>query len=263
MKRQDRLCRCGQVLPLLGNDMVEIGDDCAEHPEAPEIVPAGYRCWNASHQEKPGDFGCRCPGSDASFGFIIEQLFTPQSRTVILPERGGEFTIAEPSQQCSAMRAWVANLVDTAVRRFGRTDVLINNADIMPLSALESLKVDEWDRVIDVNIKGVLYGIAAALPHMKAQKSGHVSTTASVAGHLVFPASSVYSGTKFAVRAICEGFRQEVKNYNIRTTILCPGAVKTEWLDHISDEDVRDANRDYVENVGILWLVTLAWWPLR
>ena len=148
-------------------------------------------------------------------------------------------------------RAQVANLVDTAVRRFGRIDVLINNAGIMPLSALESLKVDEWDRMIDVNIKGVLYGIAAALPHMKAQKSGHVITTASVAGHLVFPASSVYSGTKFAVRAICEGFRQEVKDYNIRTTILCPGAVKMELLDHISDEDVRDANRDYVENVGI------------
>ncbi|MER8817581.1 hypothetical protein [Mesorhizobium sp. M0965] len=90
---------------MLGNDMVEIGDDCAEHPEAPEIVLTGYRYWNASHQEKPGDFGCRCPGSDAAFGFIVEQLFTPQSRTVILPERGGEFTIAEPSQQCSAMRA--------------------------------------------------------------------------------------------------------------------------------------------------------------
>jgi NADP-dependent 3-hydroxy acid dehydrogenase YdfG len=121
----------------------------------------------------------------------------------------------------------------------------------MPLSALESLKVDEWDRMIDVNIKGVLYGIAAALPHMKAQRSGHVITTASVAGHLIFPASSVYSGTKFAVRAICEGFRQEVKDYNIRTTIVSPGAVKTELLDHISDEAVQGANRDFVGSVGI------------
>lgn len=101
-------------------------------------------------------------------------------------------------------RAAVANLVDTAVQRFGRIDVLINNAGIMPLSALESLKVDEWDRMIDVNIRGVLYGIAAALPHMKAQKSGQVITTSSVAGHVVFRASAVYSGTKFAVRAICE-----------------------------------------------------------
>jgi NADP-dependent 3-hydroxy acid dehydrogenase YdfG len=148
-------------------------------------------------------------------------------------------------------RAQVARLIDSAVQRHGRIDVLINNAGIMPLSALESLKVDEWDRMIDVNIKGVLYGIAAALPHMKAQRSGHVISTASVAGHLVFPASAVYSGTKFAVRAICEGFRQEVKDYNIRTTILSPGAVKTELLDHISDSGVQSSNRDFVDNVGI------------
>lgn len=148
-------------------------------------------------------------------------------------------------------RTDVAKLVDAAVEAFGRIDVLINNAGIMPLSALEALKVEEWDRMIDVNIKGVLYGIAAALPHMKAQKSGHIITTASVAGHLIFPVSSVYSGTKFAVRAICEGLRQEVKDYNIRTTILSPGAVKTELLDQISDEAVKIANSDYVNQVGI------------
>jgi NADP-dependent 3-hydroxy acid dehydrogenase YdfG len=145
----------------------------------------------------------------------------------------------------------VTRLVDTAVETFGRIDVLINNAGVMPLSALESLKVDEWNQMIDVNIRGVLHGIAAALPHMKAQKSGQIITTSSVAGHLVFPASAVYSATKFAVRAICEGFRQEVKAYNIRTTILCPGAVKTELLDHISDETVRSANSDYVAQIGI------------
>ncbi|RYE69942.1 MAG: SDR family oxidoreductase [Rhizobiaceae bacterium] len=148
-------------------------------------------------------------------------------------------------------RTDVATLIDASVKAFGRIDVLINNAGIMPLSALEALKVEEWDRMIDVNIKGVLYGIAAALPHMKAQKSGHIITTASVAGHLVFPASSVYSGTKFAVRAICEGLRQEVKDYNIRTTILSPGAVKTELLDQISDETVKTANSDYVNEIGI------------
>ncbi|KTF34778.1 SDR family oxidoreductase [Xanthomonas vesicatoria] len=145
----------------------------------------------------------------------------------------------------------VTRLVDTAAEKFGRVDVLINNAGVMPLSNLESLKVAEWDQMIDVNIKGVLHGIAAALPHMKRQKSGQIITTASVAGHLVFPASSVYSGTKFAVRAICEGLRQEVKAYNIRTTILSPGAVKTELLDHISDEAVKSANSDYVAQVGI------------
>lgn len=145
----------------------------------------------------------------------------------------------------------VKSLVEAAVQTFGRIDVLINNAGIMPLSAIESLKVDEWSRMIDVNIKGVLHGIAAALPHMKAQKFGQIITTSSVAGHLVFPASAVYSGTKFAVRAICEGLRQEVKPYNIRSTILCPGAVKTELLDHISDEAVKSANSDYVSQVGI------------
>ncbi|MGY9049929.1 oxidoreductase [Puniceibacterium antarcticum] len=145
----------------------------------------------------------------------------------------------------------VKRLVDMAVEAYGRIDVIINNAGIMPLSPIESLKIDEWDRMIDVNIRGVLHGIAAALPHMKAQKSGQIITTSSVAGHVIFPASAVYSGTKFAVRAISEGLRQEVKPYNIRTTILSPGAVKTELLEHISDEEVKAANSDYVGQVGI------------
>ncbi|MCC4635753.1 MULTISPECIES: SDR family oxidoreductase [Xanthomonas] len=145
----------------------------------------------------------------------------------------------------------VTRLVDTAAETFSRVDVLINNAGVMPLSNLESLKVAEWNQMIDVNIKGVLHGIAAVIPHMKRQKSGQIITTASVAGHLVFPGSSIYSGTKFAVRAICEGLRQEVKAYNIRTTILSPGAVKTELLDHISDEAVKSTNSDYVAKVGI------------
>jgi NADP-dependent 3-hydroxy acid dehydrogenase YdfG len=142
-------------------------------------------------------------------------------------------------------------LADLAVERFGRIDVLVNNAGVMPLSPVERLMVDEWDRMIDVNLRGVLYGIAAVLPHMKAEKSGHIVTTASVAGHKVFPASAVYSATKFAVRALCEGLRQEVKPYNIRTTVISPGAVTTELLDHISEGDVQTANRDYVGKVGV------------
>ena len=148
-------------------------------------------------------------------------------------------------------KSQVKQFVDTAVETFGRIDVLVNNAGVMPLSRIDSLKIDEWDQMIDVNIKGVLYGIAAALPHMQKQKSGHIINTASVAGHLIFPASSVYSATKFAVRALTEGLRQEVKPYNIRTTILSPGAVKTELLNHISDPDVQSANQDYVGQVGI------------
>jgi NADP-dependent 3-hydroxy acid dehydrogenase YdfG len=142
-------------------------------------------------------------------------------------------------------------VADLAVERFGRIDVLVNNAGVMPLSPIERLKVDEWDHMIDVNLRGVLYGIAAVLPHMQAQKSGHIVTTASVAGHKVFPGSAVYSATKFAVRALCEGLRQELKPYNIRTTVISPGAVTTELLDHISESDVQTANRDYVGKVGI------------
>ena len=104
---------------------------------------------------------------------------------------------------------------------------------------------------MDVNIKGVLNGIAAVLPHMKNQKSGHIINTASVAGHKIFSGSAVYSATKFAVRALSEGLRMEVKPYNIRTTIVCPGAVKTELLDHISEADVQQANQEYVGSVGL------------
>jgi NADP-dependent 3-hydroxy acid dehydrogenase YdfG len=148
-------------------------------------------------------------------------------------------------------RGQVRRLVDAAVETFGRIDVLVNNAGIMPLSPLERLKVEEWDRMIDVNLKGVLYGIAAALPHMKEQKSGHIINLSSVAGHKLFGGSAVYSATKFGVRALSEGLRQEVKPYDIRTTIISPGAVRTELLDHISETDIQEANRDYVGQVGI------------
>jgi NADP-dependent 3-hydroxy acid dehydrogenase YdfG len=145
----------------------------------------------------------------------------------------------------------VRRLVDTAVETYGRIDVLINNAGVMPLSPVERLKTDEWDRMIDVNLKGALNGIAAALPYMKDQKSGHIISTASVVAYKVFPASAVYSATKFAVRALSEGLRQEVKPFNIRTTVISPGAVRTELLEHISETDIQSANQDYVGQVGI------------
>ena len=148
-------------------------------------------------------------------------------------------------------RNQVQHLVDSAVQTFGRIDVLINNAGVMPLSAVESLKVDEWDQMIDVNIKGVLYGIAAALPHMKRQKAGHIINVSSVAGHKVGPTFAVYSATKHAVRTLSEGLRMEVKPYNIRTTIISPGAVATELLNGISDPEVAAANRAYVATVAV------------
>ena len=135
----------------------------------------------------------------------------------------------------------VKHLVDHAVKIHGKVDVVLNNAGLMPLSPLDRLKIDDWDRMIDVNIKGVLYGIAAALPHMKAQKSGHIINVSSVAGHRVRAGTAVYSATKTAVRVISEGLRQEVKPYNIRTTIISPGAVSSELLESITEKDVAQS----------------------
>ena len=127
----------------------------------------------------------------------------------------------------------LVHFVEKAQDRFGRLDVLVNNAGLMPLSPLDDLRVDEWDRMIDVNIKGVLYGIAAALPVFQKQESGHFINISSVAGHRVTPTAAVYSGTKFAVRAISEGLRQEVGD-KIRVTIISPGAVESELAETIT-----------------------------
>ena len=145
--------------------------------------------------------------------------------------------VVDPSQ--------VQALVDRAIAIHGRIDVMINNAGTMPLAPLELLQIKEWDHVIDVNIKGVLYGIAAALPYMTQQKSGHFINVSSVAGHKVRPGNVVYAATKHAVRAISEGLRQEVKPYNIRTTILSPGAVDTELPASITASDVAKATQGY------------------
>jgi NADP-dependent 3-hydroxy acid dehydrogenase YdfG len=145
----------------------------------------------------------------------------------------------------------VKRLVDRAVQTFGRIDVMINNAGLMPQSMLERLNVEEWERMIDVNIKGVLYGIAAALPYMQQQKSGHVINVSSVAGHKVRAGGAVYSATKHAVRVISEGFRQEVKPYNIRTTVISPGAVDTELPNTITDPMVAQAMRKFYDDIAI------------
>ena len=148
-------------------------------------------------------------------------------------------------------RTQVQKLVDSAVETCGRIDALINNAGLMPLSPLENLKVEERDRMIDVNIKGVLNGIATALPHMKRQKAGHIINVSSVAGHKVGPTFAVYSATKRVVRTLSEGLRMEVKPYNIRTTIISPGAVATALLDGISDPEIAAANRAYLATVAV------------
>jgi NADP-dependent 3-hydroxy acid dehydrogenase YdfG len=148
-------------------------------------------------------------------------------------------------------REQVKRLVDSAIKTFGRVDVMLNNAGVMPLAPLERLKTDEWDQMIDVNLKGVLNGIAAALPYMKEQKSGHFINVSSVAGHRVIPDGTVYCATKYAVRALSEGLRQELKPYNIRTTVISPGAVASELLEHISEKDIHAQTKDFVSKIAI------------
>ena len=145
----------------------------------------------------------------------------------------------------------VKRLVQAAVETYGRIDVMLNNAGLMPHSPLDRLRIDEWDRMIDVNIKGVLYGIAAALPHMQRQKAGHIINVSSVAGHKVGPGSAVYAATKHAVRALTEGLRQEVKAYGIRTAVISPGAVSTELPNTISDAEVAERVSRLYEQVAI------------
>jgi NADP-dependent 3-hydroxy acid dehydrogenase YdfG len=160
-----------------------------------------------------------------------------QSLADELKGRGGKaLAMATDVSHCDQIQ----KLVDTAVKTYGRVDVLINNAGLMPHSPLERLKIDDWNRMIDVNIKGVLYGIAAALPHMKRQKAGHIINVSSVAGHKVHAGGAVYAATKHAVLALSEGLRQEVKPYNIRTTVISPGAVATELPDSITESDVAE-----------------------
>jgi len=145
----------------------------------------------------------------------------------------------------------VKRLVDSAVQTYGRIDVMVNNAGLMPSSPLEHLKIDDWDRMIDVNIKDVLYGIAAALPYMKQQRAGHIINVSSVAGHKVRAGGAVYAATKHAVRALSEGLRQEVKAYNIRTTVISPGAVATELPNSVTEPDVAERIHKFYDEIAI------------
>ncbi|WP_407840310.1 SDR family oxidoreductase [Streptomyces sp. DSM 116496] len=138
------------------------------------------------------------------------------------------------------VRAFVA----AAREHYGRVDVVVNNAGVMPLSPLDALKVDEWDRMIDVNLRGVLYGIAAALPVMRAQGGGHFVNVASVGAYEVSPTAAVYCATKFAVRAISEGLRQE-SDGTVRVTLVSPGVTESELAEGISDPVAREAMKAY------------------
>lgn len=165
-----------------------------------------------------------------------------------LTAKGGKaVALATDVTDCDQVKA----LVDLAVKTYGRIDVMLNNAGLMPNSPIERLKIDDWDQMIDVNIKGVLYGIAAALPYMKEQKSGHIINVSSVAGHKIRAGGVVYAATKHAVRVISEGLRMEVKPYNLRTTIISPGAVATELPNSITEPDIAGGMQDWYKEMAI------------
>ncbi|MGW0201806.1 SDR family oxidoreductase [Nonomuraea sp. NPDC003201] len=141
-------------------------------------------------------------------------------------------------------RADVTRFVDTAAKQHGRVDVIVNNAGVMPLSRLDSLLVDEWERMIDVNVRGLLHGIAAALPHFQRQGGGHFVTVASIGAHGVVPTAAVYCATKYAAWAITEGLRQEL-DPSIRVTTVSPGVVESELADTITEPGAQEAMRVY------------------
>ncbi len=202
-------------------------------------------------------------GASSGLGEATARLLSAQGASIVLGARRADRIQALANELTAAggkaiavttdvtHRDQVKRLVDAAVQAYGRIDVMINNAGLMPQSLFERLKVDEWDRMIDVNIKGVLYGIAAALPHMKRQKAGHFINVSSVAGHKVGPGSAVYAATKYAVRALSEGLRQEVKPYNIRTTVISPGAVATELPESVTDPDAAARIHKFYTDVAI------------
>lgn len=134
-------------------------------------------------------------------------------------------------------------ITDFAQQRYGRIDVLISNAGVMPLSPLAALKVNEWNRMINVNVRGVLHGIAAVLPAMQTQGHGHIINVASIGAHAVTPTAAVYCASKYAVRAISDGLRQETDV--LRVTVVSPGVVESELADSISDETAREEMREF------------------
>jgi NADP-dependent 3-hydroxy acid dehydrogenase YdfG len=199
-------------------------------------------------------------GASSGIGESTAKFLAEQGAKVVLGARRSK-RIDEVAKEISAngskaiglatdvtKRVEVEALIQRAVEGFGRVDVLINNAGIMPIAPIEALKVDEWDRQIDVNIKGLLYGVAAALPHMQKQKGGHIINIASVFGIKMFaPGGVVYCSTKAAVRALTEGLRMELHSQNIRCTMISPGAIATELSESSSDEATRKNLREFMK----------------
>lgn len=194
-------------------------------------------------------------GASSGIGEATARLLAQQGATVLLGARRVEKLnrivsdivaaggVAEARALDVTQRADVKAFADYAMERFGCIDVIVNNAGVMPLSPLAALKMDEWDWMIDVNVRGVLHGIAAVLPFMRQQGQGQVINIASIGAHAVSPTAAVYCATKYAVWAISEGLRQE--SPDIRVTTICPGVTASELADTISDEQGRQAMKAF------------------
>ncbi len=194
-------------------------------------------------------------GASSGIGEATARLLADSGATVLLGARRtdrlerivADITARGGTAEARALdvtrRADVEAFAAHALGRFGRIDVIVNNAGVMPLSPMASLRVDEWERMIDVNIRGVLHGIAAVLPAMQAQRSGHVVNVASIGAHAVSPTAAVYCATKYAVWAISEGLRQE--HSDIRVTTISPGVTASELAESISDEKGREEMKTF------------------
>ncbi|SFQ16608.1 NADP-dependent 3-hydroxy acid dehydrogenase YdfG [Variovorax sp. PDC80] len=194
-------------------------------------------------------------GASSGIGEATARLLAKNGATVLLGARRTERLdrivadivaaggIAEARALDVTRREDVQAFAAHAIARFGRIDVIVNNAGVMPLSPLASLKLDEWDRMIDVNIRGVLHGIAAVLPTMQKQGAGHVVNVASIGAHAVSPTAAVYCATKYAVWALSEGLRQE--HQDIRVTTISPGVTESELADTISDQKGREEMKEF------------------
>jgi len=201
-------------------------------------------------------------GASSGIGAATALLLAERGATVVLGARGTDRLQALADRIVRAggrvahartdvkRRGDLANLVGLARERFGKLDVLVNNAGIAPISVLDDLRVEEWDEMIDVNIKGVLYGIAAALPVFRAQGFGHFVNIASTAGFFTIPTLAVYSATKFAVRAISEGLRQEAGD-KLRVTIISPGFVQTNLPDSMTDPAAKAQTAETMRKMAI------------
>lgn len=200
-------------------------------------------------------------GASSGIGEATAKLLASRGAKVVLGARRADrltslaTTIGEnASYQVTDVSKYqdVEQLVTFAYEKYGRVDVLYNNAGVMPQGFLREGKLKSYQKMLDINVMGVLHGITAVLPIMEQQKDGLIITTDSVAGHVVYPGSAVYNGTKYAVRAIMEGLRQEERDFGIRSTIISPGAVATELIQSVDNKAIEEALQDLYdpENSG-------------